>query len=140
STSSGRSRTRIGSITLRILCGRGGRRGRRRRRCGLIGLIALIAAGVLTAVFLFFFRGGGRALAGRRRCARLLGVVGDVPARALELEGRRRDELRDWPLAARRADLQRGIREFPNHLETGAAGVTLVFVEGHLSSANRQQL
>ena len=60
-----------------------------------------------------------------------LGVVGDVPARPLELKRRRRHQLLDRSLAAGRTHLQRRIRELPNQLEPGPAGVALVFVEGH---------
>jgi UTP--glucose-1-phosphate uridylyltransferase len=72
----------------------------------------------------------GLALGTAGRAARLLGVVGDVPARALELDRRRRKELGDRTTALR-AHLHERVRELLDHLEAMRAGVTLVFVEWH---------
>ena len=60
----------------------------------------------------------------------LLGVISDVPARALELHGRRRDQLLQLA-AAMRADSQWLIGKFLDPLGQAMALLALVFVERH---------
>src|SRR5262249_5931227 len=72
-------------------------------------------------------------LALRRPAGVLLGVVGDVPAGALELKGGRRHELVDLA-AALGARLDLRIGELLNPLEAVAALLAFVFVERHVAS------
>jgi len=66
---------------------------------------------------------------GRAR-ARLFGVVGDVPARSLELHGWSGDHLLDRA-AAFRAFLDRPIGKFPDFFETMTALLAQIFVKWH---------
>src|SRR5690606_18986393 len=101
-----------------------GRRGARVSRA-LVGRVLLVSAALTRA---------GAAGAVRRRrtaaCARLLGVVGDVPARALELDGGRGQQLA-YLAATGRTCLHRRVRELLDHLETVSTGVALVLVQRH---------
>src|SRR5438067_7788463 len=57
--------------------------------------------------------------------------VGGVPARTLELETRRRDELRQRVLLAGRANREGRLRKLLQHLVLAAARRAAVFVDGH---------
>src|SRR5512135_2163788 len=73
---------------------------------------------------------GLRAVPGLGRGAALLGVIRDVPAVALELDGRRRDELAQRA-AALRADVEGLVLGLLQGLELVPALGALVFVEWH---------
>ena len=60
----------------------------------------------------------------------LPGVVGDVPAAALELKRGRRDQL-VYGSATSRALPDRRVRKLLNRFETMRAGIALIFVEWH---------
>src|SRR5262249_23607384 len=65
----------------------------------------------------------------------LLGVVGDVPAAALELNRRRRQQLVHRAAAAARTALDERIGELLNLLEALTARFAFVFVQGHTQSS-----
>src|SRR3954462_10041999 len=94
---------------------------------GFLGLLRLVATAFAGAVLTFRFR-----LRRLRAAALLAGVVGDVPAGPLELEGRRGDELLHLAAAAR-AGGERGIIEALEDLGPLPAIQALVLVKRHSS-------
>src|SRR5262249_60064691 len=92
-----------------------------------------LRAGLLRARLLRFLRFlGVLGVLGVLRLLRAFrvfpGVVGDVPAGPLELDRRRRQELVDRTLPARRTLADRRIGELLNLLEARAARLALIFV------------
>src|SRR4030095_16515788 len=87
------------------------RRGRRCRR-RVLGRLGGTAAALVRGPVLL----AGVLVAGRFAARRLARVVGDVPARALELDRGRGDELLDRS-GAGGAGFERRVRELPHQLE-----------------------
>src|SRR6185295_13704917 len=112
---------------------------RLRGRGGLLGLFALLGlVGLLRLLGLVASTLSTLALAFRLRLriggALLAGVVGDVPAGPLELEGRRGNELLHLAAAAR-AGGQGGIFEALEDLGPLPAVQAFVLVKRHLDSS-----
>src|ERR1700756_4440634 len=108
------------------------------RRMLLLVLVGFLGAAFFWGscrllVFLLCFLRILRVLAAgiRRWGVRLLGVVGDVPARSLELDGGRGDHLFDWS-AAFGARLDHLVGELLDFFEAMAALLALIFVKWHV--------
>jgi hypothetical protein len=118
---------------------RGERRSDRRQNCKILQLPDLLRVGFLSGfcfprlrLWLVFFLRGGIAVR-RRACRgsrRLLRVVGDVPARAFELDRRCGDHLLDRS-AAIRAFFDVRIGELLDFLKPMMAFLALILVDGH---------